>query len=101
LYGTDGSVVSIPLASRGFVLLKKLRDEAHRFAIGYHRTVRAKKITVSVLDSIVSIGKKRKLMLLKYFGSLGALKKASEEEITKVQGIGKKVARIIYESLHT
>jgi excinuclease ABC subunit C len=101
LYGTDGSVVSIPLASRGLILLKKLRDEAHRSAIGYHRTVRGKKMTVSALDSIVSIGGKRKLMLLKYFGSLGALKKASEEEITKVPGIGKKVARIIYESLHT
>jgi excinuclease ABC subunit C len=101
LYGTDGSVVSIPIASRGLILLKKLRNEAHRFAIGYHRAVRVKKITGSALDCIVGIGKKRKLMLLKYFGSLGALKKASEEEITKVPGIGKRIARIIYESLHT
>ncbi len=94
-------MVSIPGSSRGFILLKRLRDEAHRFAIGYHRKVRGKNITESVLDKISGIGGKRKLTLLKYFGSTEAIKKASEEEIAKAPNIGKKIAKIIYEILHT
>lgn len=101
LYNPHGDVVSIPGSSRGFILLKRLRDEAHRFAIGYHRKVRGKNITESVLDKISGIGGKRKLTLLKYFGSTEAIKKASEEEIAKAPNIGKKIAKIIYEILHT
>ena len=100
LYNPHGDVVSIPGSSRGFILLKRLRDEAHRFAIGYHRKVRGKNITESVLDKISGIGGKRKLTLLKYFGSTEAIKKASEEEIAKAPNIGKKIAKIIYEILH-
>jgi len=101
LYYPDGKVISMPSLSRGIVLIKRLRDEAHRFAIGYHRTIRGKKITESELDKILQIGKIRKLTLLKHFGSVEAIRKASEEEISKVTGIGKKIARIIYESLHS
>lgn len=101
LYNPHGDVVSIPGSSRGFILLKRLRDEAHRFAIGYHRKVRGKNITESVLDKISGIGGKRKLTLLKYFGSTEAIKKASEEEIAKAPNIGKKIAKTIYEILHT
>ncbi|TET62222.1 MAG: excinuclease ABC subunit UvrC [Candidatus Stahlbacteria bacterium] len=101
LFDAYGNVVSIPGSSRGLILLKRLRDEAHRFAIGYHRKVRGKKITESILDKISSIGEKRKLTLLKYFGSTEAINKASEEDIAKVPNIGKKIAKIIYESLHT
>lgn len=101
LYDQLGNVVSIPSTSRGLILLKSLRDEAHRFAIIYHRKVRGKKITESELDKISGIGKKRKLNLLKYFGSIDAIKKTSEEEIAKVSGIGKNIAQIIYEALHT
>lgn len=101
LYNPHGDVVSIPGSSRGFILLKRLRDEAHRFAIGYHRKVRGKNITESVLDKISGIGEKRKLTLLKYFGSTEAIKKASEEEIAKAPNIGKKIAKIIYEILYT
>ncbi len=101
LYDPFGCAVFIPSTSRGVILLKRLRDEAHRFAIGYHRKIRGKKITESVLDKIDGIGKKRKLTLLKYFGSLDAIKKASEEDIAKVPDVGKKIARIIYETLHT
>lgn len=100
LYYPDGRVVSIPSLSRSIVLLKRIRDEAHRFAITYHRKVRGKEITVSILDKISGIGTKRKLLLLRHFGSIDEIKKAGEEDIAKVPGIGKKIARIIYEYLH-
>jgi len=101
LYNPVGNVVSIPSSSRGLILLKRICNEAHRFAITYHRKVRDRKITESVLDTIVGIGKKRKLVLLKYFGSLDAMRKASEDDIAKAPHIGKQIARIIYEALHT
>ncbi len=100
LYYPDGRVVSLPSLSRSVILLKRIRDEAHRFAITYHRKVRAKGIITSLLDNIPGIGKKRKIILLKHFGSIEAIKKAGEEDIGKVPGIGKKIARIIYETLH-
>ncbi len=100
LYYPDGKVVSIPALSRSVVLLKRIRDEAHRFAIGYHRKLREKTITSSILDKIPGIGTKRKLTLLKYFGSVENLKKSSEDEIARVPGIGRKTAKIIYETLH-
>jgi len=100
LYNSSGKVVAIPPGSSGLTLLKRARDEAHRFAINYHRKVRDRALTSSLLDGIAGIGEKRKLALLKYFGSIDALKKASEEDITRVPGIGKKYARIIYEALH-
>ena len=101
LYSQPGRVISVPMASRGLILLKRLRDEAHRFAIGYHRKIRDIRITISELDRISNIGEKRKLALLNYFGSVANIKKASEEEISKVTNIGKKIARTIYESLHS
>lgn len=100
LYYPDGKVVSIPALSRSVVLLKRIRDEAHRFAIGYHRKLRGKNITDSILDKIPGIGAKRKIILFKYFGSIEHLKKSSEDEIARVPGIGKKTAKIIYETLH-
>jgi len=100
LYDPHGNVVSIPTTARSMILLKRLRDEAHRFAINYHRKIRRKSLTTSVLDRIGGIGNKRKIALLKYFGSPDALRKATEEEIAKAPKIGKKMARMIYESLH-
>ncbi|MEO0184326.1 MAG: helix-hairpin-helix domain-containing protein, partial [candidate division WOR-3 bacterium] len=100
LYYPDGRIVSLPSLSRSVVLLKRIRDEAHRFAITYHRKIRTKEITTSLLDKIPGIGRKRKMILLKYFGSLDAIRKAGEEDIEKVPGIGRKVARTIYEILH-
>ena len=97
----NGNSISIPTMSRSVILLKRLRDEAHRFAIGYHRKVRGKEFIASALDTITGIGRLRRVNLLNYFGSLDALRKASEEEIAKAPGIGLKTARVIYESLHT
>lgn len=101
LYDQQGNVISIPQTAKGFYVLKRLRDEAHRFAIGYHRKLRGKQMTKSVLDSVEGIGRIRKLALLKYFGGMETLRKASETEITKVPGIGYQMAKRIYEALHT
>ena len=101
LYDSSGKVISIPQTSKGFYLLKRLRDEAHRFAIDYHRKLRGKQVTKSLLDSITGVGNLRKLMIFKYFGSIQTLRKASEKEIAKVPGIGPKTAKLIYEALHT
>lgn len=101
LYDRQGNVVAVPATSKTMYLLMRIRDEAHRFAVKYHRTMRGKTVTRSVLDGIRDIGKKRKLMLLKHFGSVDAIKKASEEEIAKVTNIGRKTARNIYDSLHS
>ncbi|UCD05614.1 MAG: excinuclease ABC subunit UvrC [candidate division WOR-3 bacterium] len=101
LFDTRGNAISIPLTSKGFYLLKRLRDEAHRFAIGYHRKLRGKQMTKSLLDSIDGIGRSRKYAVLKYFGSIEALRKASETEIAKIRGIGPHIAKRIYEALHT
>ena len=101
LYDRQGNVVAIPAVGKSMYLLMRIRDEAHRFAVKYHRKVRGKTVTRSVLDSIPGIGEKRKRMLLKYFGSVDAIKKASEEDIAKAAHIGKKTARVIYTTLHT
>lgn len=81
-------------------LLQSIRDESHRFAIAYHRQLRASRIEDSILDDIPGIGPERKKALLKGFGSLKKLRKASPEDITeKVPGIGAKFAKIICKSL--
>ena len=68
-------------------LIQRIRDEAHRFAISYHRKLRGKKTLESPLESIPGIGKKRRLMLLKQFGSLENIQKASLEDLTALPGI--------------
>ncbi len=100
LYFKDGRMVSIPGNSSALKLLKRIRDESHRFAITFHRKLRGKKTKRSVLERIEGIGEKRKLLLLQYFGSLQRLKSASLEEIAQVKGIGKRFAERIYEFLH-
>jgi excinuclease ABC subunit C len=100
LYYPDGRAVSLPTLSRSVFMIKRLRNEAHRFVINYHRKIRAKSVKRSVLDDIPGIGAERKLNLLKYFGSVEAIKKTSEEEIAMVPKIGKRIARIIHATLH-
>lgn len=80
--------------------LQMIRDEAHRFAITAHRKKRGKNRLQSVLDTITGIGKKRKQNLLIHFGGLQALKKASIEEIAKVKGISRALAKKIHTDLH-
>lgn len=81
-------------------LLQFIRDEAHRFAITAHRKKRAKNRIQSVLDTITGVGKKRKMDLLNHFGGLQELKKASVEEIAKVKGVSRVLAKHIYDALH-
>ena len=77
-------------------LLQRVRDEAHRFAITYHRKLRGKKTLSSPLEGIPGVGKKRRLLLLKEFGSLENIKKASVEELRKVPGVSESLARKIF-----
>ena len=91
---------SLPYRSSIAFYLQKLRDEAHRFAIGTHRKKRTKAITKSRLDDIDGVGAKRKKDLLNHFGSLDAIKDASIEDISKVTGINKKTAENIYNYFH-
>ncbi len=91
---------SIILSSDSIALkiITNLRDEAHRFAINYHRNIRNREIMRSELDLIVNIGEHRKKLLLSYFGSIMTIKKASVKDLMKVKGIGVKTANIIYSS---
>lgn len=87
--------VILPHDSKSLKLLQRIRDEAHRFALGYHRKLRGKKIGESQLDRIPGIGEKKKRSLLKHFGSLEKLKGADVSELVKVGGITRKDAENI------
>lgn len=80
--------------------LQILRDQAHNFAIKNHRKKRSKAIKISSLDNIPGIGEMRKKILLSYFGSFAAVSDATVDELTKVEGINKELAQIVYEALH-
>jgi excinuclease ABC subunit C len=85
--------------SEALHILQHIRDEAHRFGISYHRKLRSRKVTASVLDEVRGIGEKRKRNLLAHFGSVEALRRSSEEEIAQVAGVNKKLAATVLESL--
>lgn len=91
--------VALRQNSAPLLLLARIRDEAHRFAVTYHRTLRGKKSLSSPLDDIPGIGRHRKQELLRRFGSLKKLREASVEELTEVKGITKGLARSIREKL--
>jgi len=86
--------------SAPLLLLAAIRDEAHRFAIGYHRTLRGKESTASGIEQIPGIGAKRRTALLKHFGSLQRLREASVEEIATVVGMNRAVAATVFAGLH-
>lgn len=86
--------------SPGLLLLRQIRDEAHRFALAYHRNLRGKAARGSVLDEIPGIGPQRKKDLLKHFGSAKKIGQASLEELAQVRGISVKLAQEIYQHLH-
>lgn len=87
--------------SEGFLLITRMQDEAHRFAITYHRSLRGKRNLASVLDDIPGVGEKRKKNLLKHFGSFTKIREASVEELAQVDGINQTVAEEIYNYLRT
>ena len=101
LYRPDASQpIRISRGSPAIRLLCRLRDEAHRFAVGYHRTIRSKRYRASVLDSIPGIGEVRKRNLLREFGSVKRIRAASVEEITRVKGFSKFLSRRVKSYLH-
>jgi len=91
--------VILPRSSEGLYLLQRVRDEAHRFAIAYHRQKRGKAATASALDDVPGLGTARRKTLLKHFGSVRKLSAASVEEIATVPGIGPKLAATIAAAL--
>ena len=96
----NGDPIILPRHSEGLYLMQRVRDEAHRFAITFHRSKRSAVMLESLLDEIPLLGEVRRKALLDRFGSVGAIRKASLEEIAAVPGIGEKIALIINESLH-
>ncbi len=86
--------------SKPLLLLAAIRDEAHRFAIGYHRKLRGKEGLASGIEAIPGIGPKRRTALLKHFGSLQRLKEAGVEELLEVEGMSRAVVEAVYKGLH-
>lgn len=91
--------VIIARQSEGLYLLQRIRDEAHRFAITYHRSKRSKRMTASTLDSVPGLGEHRRKALVSHFGSVARLREATVEEITAVPGIGAVTAAAVREAL--
>lgn len=100
LFKTDGQPLKLSRRNPGLMIMQRLRDEAHRFAIEYNRLRRGKKLTKSRLDEIEGIGPQRKKLLLEAFGSVAGLSRATQQDIAAVKGIGLNMARIIFQALH-
>lgn len=92
--------VRLPLNSPGLRVLRGIRDEAHRFALTYHRSLRDRRIRESMLDDIPGIGEKRKQVLLKHFGSVERLRRADIGEIAAAPGIGMVFAKQVHQAMH-
>ena len=95
----DDTPIVLPTGSASLYLIKQVRDESHRFAITFHRELRDKAMTVSILDEIPGVGPKRKKDIMRHFGSFKRLKVASVEDISQVKGVSVNLAETIYEEL--
>ncbi|WP_407108168.1 excinuclease ABC subunit UvrC [Rhodococcus aetherivorans] len=91
--------VILPRTSESLYLLQRVRDEAHRFAITYHRSKRSRRMTASALDGVRGLGQARRNALVAHFGSVARLREATVEEITAVPGIGVATARAVLDAL--
>ena len=101
LYLNDSShELTLKSDSPALHLIQQIRDEAHRFAITRHRARRGKSRSTSTLEGVAGVGPKKRLDLLKYFGGLQELSRASIDEIAKTRGISKSLAELIYANLH-
>lgn len=92
--------IAIDTRGEGFKLITRIQDEAHRFAITFHRSLRGKEQVHSVLDDIPQVGKKRRLELMRYFQGIEELKEADQETLMKVPGMNARAARSIYDFFH-
>ena len=95
----DDTPVVLPSGSASLYLIKQVRDESHRFAITFHRELRDKAMTVSVLDEVPGVGPKRKKAIMRHFGSMKKLRAASPQEIAEVKGVPEAVAEEIWQTL--
>ncbi|MEU2871521.1 excinuclease ABC subunit UvrC [Streptomyces olivoreticuli] len=95
----DDDPVVLPRTSEGLYLLQRVRDEAHRFAISYQRSKRAKTMKAGPLDAVAGLGETRKRALIKHFGSVKRLRAATVEQICETPGIGRKTAETIAAAL--
>jgi excinuclease ABC subunit C len=92
--------VHIPRDSEALYLLQQVRDEAHRFAITYHRQLRDKKMTLSVLDDVPGLGPTRKKRLLKEFGSVKKMRELDEDQFLAIPWLPNPVGKAVFEKLH-
>jgi excinuclease ABC subunit C len=92
--------IRLDRSSAGLQLLQRIRDEAHRFAVGYHRQKRDAAARESILDELPGVGPARRRALLQHFGSVEQILAASREELEGVPGVPPKTARAVYEQLH-
>nr|MDQ6909877.1 excinuclease ABC subunit C [Actinomycetota bacterium] len=92
--------IRIPRNSEALYLLQRIRDEAHRFAITYHRQLRNRRMTASALDDIAGLGPTRKRRLVKEIGGVRAVKAATRQELEALPWLPEKVAKAVYEKLH-
>lgn len=97
----NDKIIDLEDRSKASLLLKKIRDEVHRFAISFHRKLRDKRLMESSLEKIPGIGKKRRLELLRHFGSIENIRKAAMNDIAKIKGFNKKVAEKVVEGLQS
>ena len=95
----DDTPIVLPSGSASLYLIKQVRDESHRFAITFHRELRDKAMTVSILDEIPGVGPKRKKDLMRHFGSFKKLNAASADDIADVKGISPVLAQTIFDEL--
>ncbi|MEA3051668.1 MAG: excinuclease subunit, partial [Sphingomonadales bacterium] len=100
MHMAGGREITLPVNSPVLFYLQRLRDEAHRFAIGAHRQKRAKSMTASPLDEVPGIGPNRKRALLMHFGTSKAVRGAALEDLEKAPGISRTMARGIYDYFH-
>ncbi|HJB49120.1 MAG TPA: excinuclease ABC subunit UvrC [Candidatus Olsenella excrementigallinarum] len=96
----DDTPVVLPSGSPSLYLIKQVRDESHRFAITFHRELRDKAMTRSVIDDVPGVGPKRRRALMRRFGSLRRLRAASEAQIAQTPGVPAEVARAVWQALH-
>lgn len=99
LPGEDDPLI-LPRTSEALYLLQRIRDEAHRRAIGHHRSRRASRSTASVLDEVPGLGPVRAKALRRHFGSVRAMKAASVEQLQEVPGVGPRLAEAVHDALH-
>jgi len=92
--------IVLPRTSEGLYLLQRVRDEAHRFAIAYHRKLRGRSMTTSALDGIPGVGEGRRKQLVRHFGSPRKVAQATVEEIAEVPGFGPRLARTVWDHIH-